>query len=87
MELANHHPLLTAFQFEGVRLDVYGESDGEVFALTEPGRKFDILPLVRDEVIDAAQRAVDRQASQRRLSANEQIEFDRALAELMRRAA
>ncbi|MBY0243519.1 MAG: hypothetical protein K2X55_29870, partial [Burkholderiaceae bacterium] len=59
----------------------------EVFALTAPGSKHDILPLVRGEVVAAAQRAVDRQASQRRLAANEQIEFDRALAVLMRRAA
>lgn len=86
--ISNEYLLLLAdFDYDGVQLDVYGDNDGEVLGLTAPGCKHDIATLVRDEVVAAAQRAVDATARERRQHHIDQIQFDRDLAKLYRRAA
>ena len=79
----DHQLLLAGFAYDGVQLDVYGDRDGEVLGLTAPGSGHDIATLVRDEVVSAAQRAVDTAARARRQQAAEQIEFDRVMARLL----
>lgn len=71
--------LLAGFDYDGVQLDVYGDNEGEVLGLTAPGSKHDIATLVRDEVVAAAQRAVDSKARERRQHHIDQIQFDRML--------
>eukprot|EP01032_Pedospumella_encystans_P028105 gene28105-31747_t len=75
----DHQLLLAGFAYDGVVLDLYGDAEGEVLGAALPGQRLDIVPVLRDEVVAAAQRAVDGTARERREHRLDQIQFDRVL--------
>ena len=83
----DHQLLLAGFDYDGVALDLYGDAEGEVLAAALPGQRLDIVTVLRDEVVRAAQRAVFGAVRDRRQHLHDQIEFDRTLANRFRRAA
>lgn len=76
---ADYQLLLAGFEYDGVVLDLYGDREGEVQAVALPGQREDFVGVLRDEVIEAGQRAVDGAARERREHYRDQIQFDRML--------
>jgi hypothetical protein len=79
--------LLAGFDYDGVRLDLYGNQEGEVLGIALPGQRVDIVDVLRDEVVQAAQLAVDTAVRIKHQNAIDQIEFERTLARSCRCAA